>query len=245
MESQPSNNRGSGMIWGGLLIILGVLALLGRFIEGLGALAWVIALGAAGLMVFAFYLTDRSQWWAMIPAYVLWAVAGLVFVASFHLLRGGWIATYILSAIGFPFLYVFTRDPDENWWALIPAYSMFAIAVMVGLIDARLLYNFGIPAYINLAIALPFFIVYFNNRKNWWALIPGGVTAAIGITFGLINFLAGGDIVAQYIVPAVFILAGAALLLRPGTRVKKPAQTYGPTADRAKAGPEADKAPRE
>ena len=50
------------------------------------------------------------------------------------------------------------------------------------------------------------------------------MTAAIGITFGLINFLSGGSVVANYVIPAVFILAGGALLLRPGTRSKKPAQ---------------------
>jgi hypothetical protein len=38
---------------------------------------WVAILAAAGLGVFGVYLTDRSQWDLLIPAYVMWAVAGL------------------------------------------------------------------------------------------------------------------------------------------------------------------------
>jgi hypothetical protein len=34
-----------------------------------------------------------------------------------------------------------------------------------------------------LAIALPFFILYFRSNENWWAIIPAGVTTVLaGIT---------------------------------------------------------------
>jgi hypothetical protein len=38
-----------------------------------------------------------------------------------------------------------------------------------------------IGAFVLWAIGIPFIVVYLVNRKNWWALIPGGALIAIGV----------------------------------------------------------------
>jgi uncharacterized membrane protein HdeD (DUF308 family) len=58
------------------------------------------------------------------------------------------------------------------------------------------------------AVAIPFFVVYLRNPKHWWALIPGGITAVIGLSFLI------AEAVAQYVLPVVLIIAGAVILLR-------------------------------
>jgi hypothetical protein len=67
MKSQA---RKQSLVWGGLLIFFGVLALLETYTD-LTAWVWVAILSAAGLVVLGIYLTDRSQWGLLIPAYVL------------------------------------------------------------------------------------------------------------------------------------------------------------------------------
>ncbi|NIV35284.1 MAG: hypothetical protein GWN58_39265 [Anaerolineae bacterium] len=201
-----SLDRKQALVWGGLLILLGVMLAVEQFI-GLSAWIWVAALAVAGLGAFGLYLTDRSQWGLLIPAYVLWAIAGLVALLTLNVLRDGAVATYVLTAIALPFLYVFLRDRAQ-WWALIPAYVLLAIGVMVGLIEGGILSDLLIPAYVMFAIAIPFFGVYARNTQYWWALIPGGIMAAMGLAFLI------AEAAAQYVAPAVLVIAGVWILVR-------------------------------
>ena len=158
-------------------------------------------LAAAGLGAFGIYLTDRSDWGLLIPAYVLWAIAGLVTLIELNILRDESIATYVLAAIALPFLVVFLRNRDQ-WWALIPAYVLLAVGVMVGLLGLGMLTDLLVPAYVMFAIAIPFIAVYALTPKEWWALIPGGIMAIIGLAF----LVAEAQI--QYIAPVVLVLVG-------------------------------------
>ncbi len=155
----------------------------------------------------AVYLLNRANWWALIPSWVLLSIAVMIFLLGQNLLRDGIVPLYVLSSIGLPFLVVFLVNRD-NWWALIPAYVLFSIGIMVALIDARVLDDLAIPAYVMFSIAIPFLAVYLVNRKNWWALIPGGITGVIGL-----GFFAGTDL-AKYVIPVVLLIAGAFILYR-------------------------------
>ena len=216
--------RRRDVVWGGLLLLFGVMALVETYTD-LSAWVWVAVLAAAGLGVFGVYLTDRSDWGLLIPAYVLWAIAGLVGLVELNILRNESVATYVLAAIALPFLVVYLRNRDQ-WWALIPAYVLVAVGVMVGLIGLGVLDDLLIPAYVMFAIAIPFFAVYARNTKQWWALIPGGIMAVIGLSFLI------AEAAAQYIGPAVLILVGAWVLVRQFMR-------------REPTGPEADQPPAE
>ncbi|MCB2178508.1 hypothetical protein KQH61_03745 [bacterium] len=163
-------------------------------------------LGLAAMPFLVVFLLNTQNWWALIPAWVLFSIGLMVLLIGMGILADALVALYVLSSIGLPFLVVFLLN-RENWWALIPAYVMFSIGIMVTLIDANILTDFGIPAYVMLAIAFPFFVVYFSNRKQRWALIPGGITALMGLAF-----FAGTDL-AAYVIPAVMVLLGGWLLI--------------------------------
>ena len=120
---------------------------------------------------------------------------------------GEWIATYVLVVIGLPFVIGWWRN-QSNWGLLIPAYVMLAVGIMVGLIGMGWLNNLLIPAYVMFAIAAPFFVVYFLNKSNWWALIPGGIMGFIGISF-LLATPAG-----RFVVPIVLVLIGVIIIVR-------------------------------
>jgi hypothetical protein len=229
MKSQA---RKQSLVWGGLLIFFGVLALVETYTD-LTAWGWVAILAAAGLGVFGIYLTDRSQWGLLIPAYVLWAVAGLIALVTLNVLRDESVATYVLAVIALPFLVAFLRD-RSRWGLLIPAYVLLAVGVMVGLLGGGVLSDLLIPSYVLLAIAIPFFVVYARDPKQWWPLIPGGITAVIGLSFLV------AEAAVQYVGPAVLVLVGVWILVRQFTRAEPTTpETPAPT------GPEADEPPAE
>lgn len=214
METQSGRGRA---LWGGFLVILGGVLLLEYFVE-LTLWAWVIFLVAFGLGFYALYATDRTQKGLLIPSYVLLAIAGLLALLEFDILYGDAVAFYALTAIAIPFLYVYLRN-RKMWWALIPAYVMFAVAGLIGLESIDFFKGDTEVSYIMFAIALPFLFVYFRNTKNWWALIPGGIMAIIGIAFLLTVDLG------RYIGPGIIILVGVWILFRaffrPSTQTKR------------------------
>ena len=254
-------SKNQALVWGSLLIIFGVVGLVESFTD-LSTWAWVAILAATGLGIFGIYLKDRSEWWPLIPAYALWAVAGLLALVEINVLDGEFLAAYVLSAIALPFLVVYLQNRAQwwplipayvllavaamlllsetvllpatfegtfvltaialpflvvylrnraQWWALIPAYVLLSIAVMIPLEELGVLNDFLVPAYVMFVIAIPFFIVYFRNPKQWWPLIPGGIMAAIGLSFLLAEAF-------QYVFPALVILVGFWVLIRSFTR---------------------------
>jgi hypothetical protein len=205
--------RKQNLVWGVLLIVFGLLAVVENYTD-LSVWVWVAVLVAAGAVALGLYLADRSEWGLLITAYVLWAVAGLVALIELEILQDEFIATYVLAAIALPFLAFYVRDRAQ-WWALVPAYVLLAVGVMVGLIGQELLDELLIPAYVMFAIAIPFLAVYARDSKQWWALIPGGIMGVIGLAFLV------AEAQANYVVPAILILIGIWMLVRnfiPGRR---------------------------
>jgi hypothetical protein len=107
---------------------------------------------------------------------------------------------------------------------LIPAYVLFAVGLMVGLIGLGVLDDLLIPAYVMFAIAIPFFVVYARDTKQWWALIPAGIMTVIGLSFLI------AEAAIQYVVPAALVIIGVWILVRQFTR-KEPDQQQGIEAE--------------
>lgn len=167
-----------------------------------------VIISLVGLPFIVVYLLDRSNWWALIPGYILFSVAFLVGIEEIGILGDAWVAPYVLTAVALPFLIVFLAD-RRQWWALIPAYILLAVGLMIALISIGLLQDGLIATYVLFSVALPFLIVFLVDRRQWWALIPAGINGLIGLSI----LLAEGSLL-QYLVPAVLILAGLALIFR-------------------------------
>ena len=201
------------LVWGGVLILIGVLSLVNRRVE-LSPWVWAASLAGAGLGAFGLYLADRSDGPVLLVAYLLWALAGLIALVPSNVLRDGAIACYVLLAIALPFLAAFARN-RARWWALIAAYPLLTIAGAIGLAESRLVSDDLVSAYIPLAMALPFFVIYARDRRQWWALIPGGILAVVGLSFGSwlpwhslrSSLIAGGAV--EYSAALALLVAGA------------------------------------
>jgi len=101
-----------GLVWSGLLILLGVMSVLQLFIE-FTAWAWVVVLAVAGLGVFAVYLTDRSDWGWLIPTYVMWVIAGLIALTELGVLHDETIGGYAMVAVATPLLVIHALNPKQ------------------------------------------------------------------------------------------------------------------------------------
>ncbi|MBN1318408.1 MAG: hypothetical protein JXA42_23210, partial [Anaerolineales bacterium] len=151
-----------------LLTVALLIALIELRILGDESIA-VFVLSAVALPFLVSFIRNRTQWGLLIPAYVLLAVAGMIYLTGRRILDDEFIAVYILTAIALPFIIGFLRTRESG--LLIPPYVLIAVAMMVGLIGAGILVDLLIPAFIMLAIALPFWLVFMLNSDNWWALI--------------------------------------------------------------------------
>ena len=209
-------SKKSGLVLGGLLIVFGVMGLL-ETITDLSAWVWVAVLTVGGLGVYGVYATDRKEKWLLIIAYAMLAVAGLVALLTLGVLDDPYVATYVLLAIALPFLVAFLFN-RTNWGLLIPAYVLLAVGVMVPLIDLGVLDDTLIAAYVLFAVAIPFFVVFIRNTKKWWALLPGGILAIIGLSF----LIAEASV--EYIFAAGLIVAGILIVVRQFTRGEEPPQ---------------------
>lgn len=198
------------IVYGALLILFGGLLLIETSID-LSSWVWIGALTIAGLGVYAVYATDRSERWLLVLSYTLLAIALMVSLITLDVLRDSFVATYVLTAIALPFLYIYLTD-RTHWWAVIPAYILLAIGVMVGLIEGGILEGNLVASYVLFSVAIPFFVIYARDRKQWWALIPGGITGLIGLA------LLVAEAAAEFIVPAVLIIVGGWILIRQFTR---------------------------
>lgn len=195
------------LVWGGLLILIGLMTF-GETVSYLGPWIWVAGLAVGGAGVFGLYSTDRSQKWMLAVSYTLETVAALVALLTLKVLPAPFIPTFVLLNIAIPFLVIYLQGDRKNWGLIIPVYILVVVGVMVPMIIKGFLDGILIAAYVLFALAIPFFVVYFRNTKNWWALIPGIITAIVGFSF----LIAENRV--KYVAPIGLIIAGIWLTTR-------------------------------
>jgi hypothetical protein len=202
------------VIWGGVLIILG----LGLLIENLNLLGdwnvpfWSLLLGAFGLFFLTVYVRDRAQWWALIPGLAILVIAVAVLLAELELVAGYLVGAVILGGVGLPFLTIFISD-RQHWWALIPGLTMFGTAVAVLLEGLGVIEGETVGAIVVGGVSLGFIAIYLVDRRQWWALIPGGI-------MGIIAFFLLLATAAEFVWPTALILLGL-LMLRGSLRGRR------------------------
>ncbi len=137
-----------------------------------------------GLLIpfLAAYLTDRARnWWALIPGGVMLFLALVTLLVDSA--GGEWIGSMFLFLIGLSFLAVYLNNRTRTW-ALLVAYIMGVLSIAPAMAsgggDTAAYYG----SVFLIAVALPFFIVYFRSAENWWAIIPAGVLTTLALIAG-------------------------------------------------------------
>jgi hypothetical protein len=187
---------------GVLLIAAGVLFLLEALgvLPEIGDLVWILLFVVGGLAFLWVYITNREQWWAVIPGCVLLGVAGTIALSD---VAGSWAGALVPAAIGVSFWIVYLTRRDM-WWPIIPGGVLITVALMAGFADT--LPDEMITGILFLGLAVTFLLVY---------LLP--TPAGLGIAFlasmgGMVTLLAVAG-------PLALIVGGGFLLWRG---LKKP-----------------------
>lgn len=107
-------------------------------------------------------------------------LGGLLFLEQFGLLEGasGMFWGAVLAVIGALFMRIFFQNTRSNWWALIPAFALFGMAVDNFLPKQWEAWG---GAFFLGGIGLAFLAIYVADRSRWWAIIPGGVLVTLGV----------------------------------------------------------------
>ncbi len=84
---------------------------------------------------------------------------------------------------GLIFLSVLASD-RKQWWAAIPGFTLIGLGLLIGssMINENLA-TFG-ATFLFLGISLAFWVIYFLQREQWWALIPAGVLLSLAAVTG-------------------------------------------------------------
>ena len=194
--------RSINLVWGIILILAGGLFLAQNlgYIEELPLNIWVIIFGGLSLLFFVTYFINGVQAWGwLFPAFIF---AGLTVTMALTNagVGGDMLGVPFLIGVALPFVAVFALNRKENWWALIPAWVLTMVALMIPI--SNQIPGDLVGAFVMLAIGIPFLVVYLVNRKNWWALIPAGVVLLIAAII-LISSQANAEIVAPLIMFAI------------------------------------------
>jgi len=203
---------GSRILWGVLLIVAGVLFLL----QSLGVvqfadILWPTLIGIVSLaFLFVFLSAPQTNWWAVIPGFVLLGVAGIVALDQLAPRVGEiWSGSIFLGGIALAFWVIYLFNP-EQWWAVIPGGVLLTLAVVSGLapqlegIETGGIFFFGLGLTFALLALLPT-----PEGRLTWSIIP----AIVLLIVGALITAAAAELI-NYIWPALLIVGGLYLLYR-------------------------------
>jgi hypothetical protein len=203
------------LVWGVALIASGAFFLAQQFgwFGPLQVPFWAVAFGLLGLIFLASFITDRRQWWGLIPGCTLLGLALVMVNSENHFISGEQAGGLFLFCIGLPFLLIYLID-RRMWWALIPggvlsilAVIAFVSSVVPGQIVAAIFF-FGLAA-VFAALRLVM------RRSPWmgWATWVAIILAAIGALL-----LVTGPVATAVVGPVILIGLGLILLARAYAR---------------------------
>ena len=147
----------------------------------------------------------RSIVWRVYTGLLLLGLGVLILLQNLGVLQAGTSFEAILFGTafilgGFAFLAVLFTN-RTNWWAAIPGITLCSIGVLI-LVSALLpvIGELIGGAIILGGIALSFWVIFFLDTRNWWAIIPGGTLLTLAAITVLLPSLTGGN---GLIVPGV------------------------------------------
>ena len=199
----------SRLIWGGILILAGILFLL-QELNILGnafQYLWLILMAAGAAVFLWIYFTKKEQWWAIIPGLTLLGLSLSGLDSLLNILPGsGWTGAVFLGCIGLAFWLVYLRRQDQ-WWAIIPGGVLLTLAAVAGLNNilgwSEVIFFLGLASTFALVGILP------NQLDTRWAFIPAAVLAVLGVAL-----FAPFRSVMFVIWPAALIALGVYILFR-------------------------------
>ncbi|MBX3050227.1 MAG: hypothetical protein KF753_02065 [Caldilineaceae bacterium] len=186
-QNRNEDNRVGSFTWAGAFVLGGLGLLLynlGTFTAWEPYLQYVLAglLGLASIGFFASYFSQTSNWWRLIPAWTLLALAGMVYLTTVQSLDQRVTAGLLFVGQALAFAHIYLLDRDERWWAVIPGGFMLVLGGVIAL-SSRTENPDTLGTLLFVGLGGVFFLLYLLGRRArlWWALIPGVVLVVFGL----------------------------------------------------------------
>lgn len=172
----------SKLVWGGILILAGILFLLQEFsiLGNAFQYLWLLLMAAGATVFLWIYFTQQEQWWAIIPGLTLLGLSlagleGLLNIFPASNLTG----TVFLGCISIAFWLVYLRR-QEQWWAIIPGGVLLTLAA-VTVVESILGWT-EVVFFLGLAVTFALVGILPNQQQDTrWAFIPAGIMAVLGV----------------------------------------------------------------
>ena len=166
-----------------LFIGVAVLAAGGAALVGpntpIGGSLVFLSIACLAATLYTSYAVNRKRWGLLVPANILVAMMAVTLMLP-HV-NGQLFATLIIAATGVPFLVLYLLDRSRRWAIVTTAViAVLACGPMVTELMETHSVELGGLAFFAL-ISLCFFSLLLFSRKNWWAVIPGGIMASFGV----------------------------------------------------------------
>ena len=207
-------NMNRRLLFGGLLILAGILFLLQNMkVFVLNNLVWGVLFAGAGLIFIYFLIENRSNWWAAIPGCILVGLGGTIIVSDIPALSH-LSGSIMLAGIGLGFILVYLVN-RSNWWAIIPGGVMMTLALVAaisggndqsGMVSGGVLF-LGMAATFGLLGILP------GTRNMKWPFIPAVILAVMGLLI-----LTTSSNLVNIVWPVALVLVGLFLIFRSARR---------------------------
>jgi len=195
-----------------LLIAAGVLFLLQNFgmLGGGIDLLWALLFGASGLVLAYVFLSDRANWWALIPGFILISLGALIALNQLAPQVGEtWGGSLVLVAIGLAFWVIYLTN-REHWWAVIPGGVIVTVALVAAL--DSVLEGVELGGVFMLGLGLTFGLLSLLRTPEGrmkWALVPAAVFLVIGLFI-----TAATEQILGILWPVALILVGLYVIVR-------------------------------
>lgn len=221
------------LVWSAGLMLIGVLLTIFNFgyLDEYRSLAEVVlatGLAIAGIVAFVASATSPANWWRLIFAWTLFALAATVGIAKFQPSDRSMLAATLLIGLTIAFLHVYLLDRITHWWALVIGGFLF----VVGSVLAVSVRGEGTALFGSLLLAglgLVFFLLYLVSDKShfWWAVIPGGALLTVALVTLTADLSPTNPLVRSW--PLLLIVAGIFV----GWRTSKPLPEQKMTVNQA------------
>lgn len=202
------------MLVGGIIILIGILALLANLdiLDGLEEILGSLLFFTVAYLFYRVFKKDKNKIWALIPAVFCAALGVIIFMENFSGFNEDLSGVILFWAGALVFAYFYIND-NKKWWAVIPAGVLFTIGSVVIIETYNLLLYDLEGTVLFLGFGLTFIFLYLQrNEENklQWAIWPGGILSAIAL-FIYIQSTDWMDF--DFILPAILILVGAYLII--------------------------------
>lgn len=181
------DNRTGRFAWAFALALSGLGLLLfnfGLFAAYEPVLQYVLAgvLGIGSIAFFGAYVSTRSHWWRLMPAWSLLSLAVMVYLSTIEAMEQRLTASVLFAGQALAFVHVYWLDRQERWWAIIPGGFMLVLGIVIAL-SSRIASLETLASILFVGLGAVFLLLYMlgARRRLWWALIPGTVLVVFGL----------------------------------------------------------------